>query len=338
MHRAVRHGAGEANVMRTRLLGKTSLQVSTLCYGTWQFGGEWGSFDASAAKSVIRRALELGIDFFDTAQAYGFGVSERLLGEALEPELRRRRETITLATKGGLRMHGTNIVRDSSPAWLRQGVEASLRNLGVDVIDLYQVHWPDAETPFGAAAEALAQLVDEGKIRYIGVSNFDVAQMREFEATRRIDTAQPPYHLFRRDVEQDVLRYCRERDIGVLVYSPLAHGLLGGTYTSETTFADDDWRSRSPAFQGEPFRRNLAVVDRLKSVAERQGITVAQLAVAWTLAHPAVHAAIVGAHRHGQLATIVEADDVSLSADVRREIDQVMQDAAPMGGPSPEGL
>ena len=324
--------------MKYTQLGQTSLHVSTLSYGTWQFGGDWGSFEAREAQAAIRQALELGITFFDTAQAYGFGISERVLGEALHPELRSRRDKIVLATKGGLRMEGDKVVRDSSAGWLRQGVEQSLRNLGVDYIDLYQVHWPDPNTPFEETAGALEQLAQEGKIRYVGVSNYDAEQMREFEKTRKIDTLQPPYHLFRRDIEQDILPYAHEHGIGVLVYGPLAHGLLAGGYTPQTTFPGDDWRSKSPYFHGARFVRNLAVVGRLKSLAERQGITVAQLAVAWVLANPAVDVAIVGARHPQQLAQTAGAADIQLSQETLREIEQIMRDDVPLGGPSPEGI
>src|SRR2546423_338925 len=178
-------------------LGRTALRVSTLCYGTWQFGGDWGSFEAPEAQKSIRQALDLGITFFDTAQAYGFGVAERALGQALGPELRSRRESLIIATKGGLRKDGDKIVRDASAKSLRQGVEQSLGNLGIDYVDLYQVHWPDPHAPFEETARALEELVREGKIRYVGVSNFDVPQMREFAKSRRLDTLQPPYNLFR---------------------------------------------------------------------------------------------------------------------------------------------
>jgi aryl-alcohol dehydrogenase-like predicted oxidoreductase len=290
------------------------------------------------AQAAIRHALELGITFFDTAQAYGFGISERVLGEALQADLKSQRDKLTLSTKGGLRQEGGKLVRDASAPWLRQGVEQSLRNLGVDYIDLYQLHWPDPRTPLAETAEALGQLVSEGKIRYIGVSNFDVDQMREFEKTRKIDTLQPPYHLFRRDIEQEILPYCHEYGIGVLVYGPLAHGLLGGRYTPQTTFASDDWRSKSPAFQGERFAQNLRVVTRLSSLADRQGMTVAQLAIAWVLANPAVDVAIVGARHPQQLTQTVPAADVELSGEALHEIAQIMKDAVPTGGPSPEGM
>src|SRR3989442_8047767 len=248
------------NTMEYTQFGRTSLRVSKISYGTWQFGGDWGRVERSqwdAGKATVQKALELGINFFGTAQAYGFGLAERMLGEALQPYLKGLREDIVLATKGGLRMEGDKPLRDASARWLRQGVEQSLRNLGVDYIDLYQLHWPDPRTPLEETAEAMGQFVTEGKVRYVGVSNFDVDQMREFEKTRKIDTLQPPYHLFRRDVEKEILPYCQEHGIGVLVYGPLAHGLLGGRYTPQTTFASDDWRSRSPAFQGELFEGNL---------------------------------------------------------------------------------
>jgi aryl-alcohol dehydrogenase-like predicted oxidoreductase len=324
--------------MKYKQLGRTRLKVSTICYGTWQFGGDWGSFEMTEAQSTIRHALDLGINFFDTAQAYGFGKSERVLGLALKDQIQKKRDAIVIATKGGLRMQGKNLVRDASARWVHAGVEGSLRNLGVDYIDLYQIHWPDPRTPFDETANALEQLVKQGKIRYAGVSNFDVAQLREFQKTRRVDSLQPPYHLFRRDVEQQILPYCQEHGIGVLVYGPLVHGLLGGNYTRQTKFASDDWRSKSPAFQGKTFERNLAVVDRLKHVAERQRITVAQLAVAWVLANPAVHVAIVGARHHQQLNDLAPAADVELSEATLHEIDTIIKDATPTGGPSPEAI
>src|SRR5947209_293134 len=296
--------------------GRTLLQVSKISYGTWQFGGDWGHVEREqweAGKTTVRKALELGINFFDTAQAYGFGLAERMLGEALQPELRSQRDKIILATKGGLRMEGNTVLRDASARWLRQGVEQSLRNLGVDYIDLYQVHWPDPNTPIEETASALDQLVQEGKIRYVGVSNYNVAQMRAFEQSRKLDALQPPYSLFRRDIEQDILPYTREHGIGVLVYGPLAHGLLAGAFTPQTTFAADDWRSKSEIFHGEIFQRNLAVVEQLKHLAEQDEMTVAQLAIAWVLAQPAIDVAIVGAHSPSQLAQTTPAGEIHLS-------------------------
>jgi hypothetical protein len=323
--------------MQTTRLGLTDLQVSRIAFGTWQLGGEWGDFDERDAIAAIRHARKLGINLFDSAQAYGFGASERLLGRALRDELDHRRDDVVLATKGGLRRTPDATVRDSSPAWLRSGVEQSLRALGVDHVDVYQIHWPDPDVSFAETAGALQQLVDEGKIRHVGVSNYSVAQIAEFARTRPVETLQPPYHLFRRDIEADI-GPAHEHDIGVLVYGPLAHGLLTGAMDEHTTFAADDWRSRSPLFAGDTFRRNLQTVRELERWAAERGHTVSQLAIAWTLAHPAVDVAIVGARRPAHIEDSVGAADVELTAEDLAEIDQIMAGAVTVAGPSPESV
>ncbi len=320
-------------------LGMTNLKVSPVAFGTWQLGGEWGQFDEDEGIAAIRRARELGINLFDTAQGYGFGASERLLGRALRDDLDNRREEVVIATKGGLRMTEDGLVRDASRAWLRSGVEDSLRALEIDHIDIYQVHWPDPQVPFSETAAALQELVEEGKIRHAGVSNFDVAQMAEFARTRPVETVQPPYHLFRRDIEAELLPYAREHDIGVLVYGPLAHGLLSGPMHADTSFADDDWRSGSPAFQGSAFSRNLEVVDRLKRFAAGQlGCSIAQLAVAWTLANPDVNVAIVGARHVKHIEDSLAAAELSLGEAELERIDTIMAASVAIGGPSPEAM
>jgi aryl-alcohol dehydrogenase-like predicted oxidoreductase len=324
--------------MRNTTLGRTGIEVSPIAFGTWQLGGEWGRFDESAAIAAIRQARELGINFFDTAQAYGFGVSERLLGKALGEEVADRREELVLATKGGLRPTDDGLVRDSSRAWLRSGVDASLRALGTDYIDVYQIHWPDPDTPFAETAAALAELVAEGKIRHVGVSNFDARQIDEFSRTAPVETLQPPYHLFRREVETNVLPYAREHDIGVLVYGPLAHGLLTGTMSEETSFAPDDWRSHSPLFGGDEFRTNLDKVAELDRFAAELGTTVAQLATAWTLANPAVQVAIVGARRPEHIEAAIGAAELDLDAEDLARIEQIMSGAVAVAGPSPESV
>jgi aryl-alcohol dehydrogenase-like predicted oxidoreductase len=324
--------------MQTTRLGLTDLQVSRIAFGTWQLGGEWGDFDERDAVAAIRHARTLGINLFDSAQAYGFGASERLLGRALRDELDHRRDDVVLATKGGLRRTPEGTVRDSSPAWLRSGVEQSLRALGVDHIDVYQIHWPDPDVSCAESAGALQQLVDEGKIRHVGVSNYSVAQMAEFARTRPVETLQPPYHLFRRDIEADIGPYALEHDIGVLVYGPLAHGLLTGAMDEHTTFAADDWRSRSPLFAGDTFRRNLRTVGELERWAAERGLTVSQLAIAWTLAHPAVDVAIVGARRPAHIEDSVGAADIELTADDLAEIDHIIAGAVTVAGPSPESV
>ncbi len=321
--------------MRKVKLGATDLEVSRICFGTWQFGGDWGAIDERDAIDAVARARELGIDFFDTAQAYGFGVSERLLARALQGV---PREQVVLATKGGLRREGGELLRDSSPQWLRSGLEASLRNLNTDYVDVYQVHWPDPATPFAETAAALEEFVAEGLVRYVGTSNYDAHQIAEFERTRRMDTVQPPYHMLRRDAEQAVLPYCEEHEIGVLAYGPLAHGLLSGHFSADTQLAEDDWRRGSDLFGGANYERNLRIVGQLSELARELGITVAQLAIAWVLAHPAVHVAIVGARRPDHIGGAAPAAAIDLDAGTRGRIEEILRAAATVGGPTPEGV
>lgn len=322
--------------MRYVQLGKTGIEVSTVALGTWSFGGDWGSFDEHEAVATIHRAVEAGVTFFDTAQAYGFGASECLLGGALWQAA--RRDEVVVATKGGLRMDGDALVRDASPEWLRSGVESSLRNLGTEYIDLYQVHWPDLHTPPEDTAAALERLVAEGKIRHVGVSNYDVPQMEQLAQHGRLETLQPPYHMLHRDIESEILPYTADHGIGVLVYGPLAHGMLAGAMTPETVFAADDWRSHSPDFTGTRFATNLGVVDRLKEFGQSRGIPLAQLAVAWTTSNPAVDVAIVGARRPSHLEGLIPAADVELSRHDRDQIDQILSGSVRVAGPSPEGM
>jgi aryl-alcohol dehydrogenase-like predicted oxidoreductase len=322
--------------MRHTTLGKSGLDVSRIAFGTWQLGGEWGPTDTGAATAAIRRAADQGVTFFDTAQGYGFGQSEHLLATALR---HLHRDELVIATKGGLRPEGAGIVRDASAAWIRHGVEASLRALDTDYIDLYQVHWPDPATPFEETAETLGKLVADGKILHVGVSNFDVEQMEAFSATLPVETLQPPYHLFRRDIEADVLPYTAAHAIGVLAYGPLAHGLLSGHLALDSAFDPSDWRSKSPVFHGESFERNLRAVDRLGELATRElGVTLAQLAVAWTLHNPAVDVAIVGTRNPNHVDEALAAADLDLGDEVLRRIDLIMRGAVPVGGPSPEGM
>jgi aryl-alcohol dehydrogenase-like predicted oxidoreductase len=323
--------------MKQIRLGRSNLQVSRIAFGTWQLGGDWGATDEEAAVTAIRHAADRGINFFDTAQGYGFGVSEQLLARALKG---RPRGEVVIATKGGLRPTNTGgVERDSSPAWIRRGVDESLKALGTDHIDLYQVHWPDSNTPFEQTAEALEALKAEGKIRHVGVSNFDAEQMAEFSRTLPVETLQPPYHLFRREIEASILPYTQQADIGVLVYGPLAHGLLNGAMTADTQFSAGDWRSKSSVFRGEEYRRNLRVVSSLKRFAEFElGTTVSRLAVAWTLANPAVHVAIVGTRDTKHVDDAIAASDLVLNARTMRGIDEIVSGEVPVGGPTPEAV
>jgi aryl-alcohol dehydrogenase-like predicted oxidoreductase len=322
--------------MRYTHLGATDLHVSKVCFGTWQFGGEWTGLDRDQAIAAVRRARELGIDFFDTAQAYGFGAAETLLAEALGPEIATGRDEIVLATKGGLRREGGRLLRDASPAWLRRGLEESLELLGTDHVDLYQLHWPDPATPIAETARALDGFVREGLVRYIGVSNFDEELLRAFEEVRPLDALQPPYSMLRRGIEERVLPYCRAHGIGVLAYGVLAHGLLTGRYGPETRFPERDWRHGSAIFRGEALRRNVEVVDRLGRVAEGLSCTIAQLGVAWALSNPDVDVAIVGARMPEHIEGTAAAADLLLDVDALAEIDVILEAAAAIGGPTPE--
>ncbi|GFG73071.1 aldo/keto reductase [Mycobacterium botniense] len=322
--------------MKTTTLGATGLNVSRIAFGTWEFCSDWGRADEDAAIAMIRHARELGINFFDTAQQYGFGASERLLGQALRTDLARSRDEVVIATKGGLRQTDDGLARDASPEWLRQGVHSSLSALGVDYIDLYLVHWPDPGVPASETAGALADLLSEGKIRHVGVSNYDTAQVKEFSATLPVEAVQPPYHLLRRDIERDLLPYCRANNIGVFVYGPLAHGLLTGTVGRATKFAPDDWRAKSDIFNGDGFLKNLEVIENLRVFADDLGITLSQLAIAWTLAQPGVHVAIVGAQHLGYLQDSAAAAEVTLSDADLDAIEKIVASAVPVGGPFPE--
>jgi aryl-alcohol dehydrogenase-like predicted oxidoreductase len=319
-------------------LGGRGPKVSRIAFGNWSAGGDWGSVDRAAAIAATRAALDLGITLFDTARAYGFGAAEEVLGEALRPEITSARESVFIATKGGLRDEGGLPARDSSPTALRRDLELSLRALGTDHVDLYQVHWPDPATPIAETAQALDDFVREGKTRFVGVSNYDAREMTAFQQVRPIDTLQPPYHLFRRDIEESILPFAQEHGIGVLVYGPMAHGLLSGRMTETTTFAPDDWRSKNDIFVGDAFKRNLAIVQGLGAFASELGVTVAQLAIAWTLANPAVDVAIVGARNPEQIRQTAPAADIQLSPQDLAGIDDIVRAEVPVGGPAPEKM
>lgn len=324
--------------MRYTQLGERGPRVSRIAFGNWSAGGDWGHVDRDAAIAATREALDLGITLFDTAHAYGFGAAEQLLGEALRPEIQSARESLVIATKGGLRNDAGATVRDSSPAGLRRDLESSLRSIGTDYVDIYQVHWPDPAVPIAATAETLDAFVREGLVRFVGVSNYDARQMTAFQQVRPIDTLQPPYHLFRREIEETILPFAREHGIGVLVYGPLGHGLLSGRMTAATTFPADDWRSKSDLFSGETFRGNLAVVRELTRFAAGRNATIAQLAIAWALANPAVDVAIVGARSPEQIRQTAPGADLQLSPEEIAQIEVLLRGEVAVGGPAPEAM
>jgi aryl-alcohol dehydrogenase-like predicted oxidoreductase len=299
--------------MKTTTLGKSDLRVSRIAFGAWQLGGDWGHFDEEAAIAAIRHALDLGVNFFDTAHAYGSGASEHLLGKALRPELLRERDRLVIATKGGLRTTDSGLLPDARPAAVRSDVEASLAALGIDRIDLYQMHGADPDVPVAETAGALADLVAEGKIAHVGLSNCDIVEIQAFCSALPLATVQPSFEVFCGDIRSELLPHCRQGDIGVLVYASLALGVLTGMVNGDTCFATRDWWSHSTAYRTDGDRRNREIVSELDCFAAYLGLTISQLAIAWMLSQPGVHVAIVGARRFSQLPDSIAASEAVLT-------------------------
>jgi aryl-alcohol dehydrogenase-like predicted oxidoreductase len=282
----------------------TSMRVSRIALGTWAIGGwMWGGSNESDAISAIHAALDRGINLIDTAPVYGFGHSEEIVGKALAAGGRRKR--VFIATKVGLDWKDGKPFRNASKARIIEEVENSLRRLQTDVIDLYQVHWPDPHTPIAEVAEAISELHRAGKIRAIGVSNFTPDQMDEFRNVAPLHTAQPPYNLFERAIDRDVLPYCRDRGIVLLAYGALCRGLLSGTMSESSSFTGDDLRKNDPKFRTPRFAQYLKAVDRLDRFArEHYGRRVIHLAVRWVLDRGDMNIALWGARRADQLSPI----------------------------------
>src|ERR1700756_1156646 len=304
--------------------GSSCLKTSRIGLGTWAIGGwMWGGTDEAQSIATIRSAIERGVTLIDTAPVYGFGRSEEIVGKALAD--RSLRDKVTIATKVGLAWKDGAIYRDSRPARIRKEIEESLRRLRTDVIDLYQVHWPDFETPIAETARTMEELRREGKIRAIGVSNFSPTQMRMFSADAQLDAVQPPYNLFERAIEADVLPYAIGAGFTVLSYGALCRGLLSGRMTADTKFDGDDLRKIDPKFKGDRFRQYLAAVDQLKKLAqERFGKSVLALAVRWVLDQgPTI--ALWGARNPGQLDPIGEIDGWHIDDRSKAEIDAILK-------------
>ena len=304
-------------------LGTSALKTSRIGLGTWAIGGwQWGGTDEAVSIATIRAAVDRGVTLIDTAPVYGFGRSEEIVGKALaEGGLRQQ---VQIATKVGLAWQEGVIYRDSRPARLRREIEDSLRRLRTDVIDLYQVHWPDLETPLAETARTLEDLRREGKIRAIGVSNFSPAQMDTFRAAAPLAAVQPPYNLFEREIEADVLPYAQRTGLTVLSYGALCRGLLSGRMTPATKFEGDDLRKVDPKFQGARYRQYLAAVDALGRLArERFGKSVLALAVRWVLDRGQT-IALWGARRPEQLDPLTEIEGWHVDEASRREIDAIL--------------
>lgn len=319
--------------MRTVRLGGSGPRVSRVTLGTAQLGGGWGPFDASAACDAMRYAWDIGITTFDTAQAYG--ESEGLLGKALRQPLRAQRERVVISAKGAI-APGTDRPRRGDAKFIRDGVYQSLRNLGVDYIDLYQIHWPDHSVPPEQTAETLMSLIDDGLVRYVGVSNYSGAELERLLASIALEAVQVPYHLFNRSIETEILPLTRRHGVGVLAYSALAGGTLTGRLTADTTFPPDDWRSRSAFFSHDSLKVNVAVLERLRGIAYSLGISLPQLAISWVLAQPGVHTAIVGSLTKRNINDAAGAADFYLSEDVAAMVHSAVADAIPLDVVTPE--
>ena len=315
--------------MEYRSFGKTGMNVSAIGFGCWEMGGSYGHIDEAKVISAIHRALDLGINLYDTAEVYGFGKSEALLARGLD---KRRKDVILVSKFGtGYADLGRERNRDGRPEQAMASIETSLKILKTDYLDIYLVHWPDPKTPFEETMKTMGEIVDQGKARFVGVSNFNRTETAECMAARNVDIAQYGYHLFDRRIESEVLPYCVEHDIGVMAYGPLAHGLLTGTFDVNTTFDDEDWRSKGglfnmPLFTKENFRRNLRVVDRLKEISKQCGKEVFHLALGWVLSNPSVSVALVGAREPAEVEANMGALDWRLTEEIKRSIDEIFDE------------
>jgi aryl-alcohol dehydrogenase-like predicted oxidoreductase len=287
--------------MERRRLGGTDMELSVIGLGTWVFGGRWGGADDADSVAACHAAIDAGINWIDTADIYGQGRAERIVGQVV----RERREEVLVATKGGVAWESgppLEIWREASADYLRAACDRSLEALGLDHIDLYQVHWPVAGVEAAETIGALESLREAGKVRAIGVSNYALADLEAAHAAGLIDSFQPGYHLMRREIEEAELPWCAANGVGVIAYGPLAHGLLTGKMSADTTFAPGDWRAESELFADDAFPERIAVVRELEEVARGSGRPggVAELAVAWVLRRPEVTSAIVGARTADQ--------------------------------------
>lgn len=314
--------------MHTRRLGNSDLQITPVGFGAWAIGGvgydfAWGHQDDEDSIAAIQRALDLGVNWIDTAAVYGVGHSEEIVARALKEH---RGPRPYVFTKCVMRWDERGrITRVHKADSIRQECEDSLHRLQIDSIDLYQMHWPPEDNGPGLeeAWQAMADLQRAGKVRWIGVSNFDVAQIKRAEKIAPVISLQPPYSLIRRKIENEILPYCERQDIGVIVYSPMASGLLTGAMTREraANFPDNDWRRNNPEFKEPKLSTNLELVERLRAVGARYNRTPGEVAIAWTLRLPAVTGAIVGARNAKQAEGVMRGGDLKLTPQDIAEIE-----------------
>ncbi|WP_392532433.1 aldo/keto reductase [Nostoc sp. C117] len=316
--------------MQTKQLGNSELHITPIGFGAWAIGGGdwtfgWGAQDDQESIAAIAHALDLGVNWIDTAAVYGLGHSEEIVAQALKGRSNRpyifTKCSLIWDEKGKI---GNSLKADS----VRREVEASLRRLDIETIDLYQIHWPNPNSDIEEGWTTLAKLKDEGKVRYIGVSNFNVEQLKRAQEIAPVTSLQPPYSLVKPDVEKEILPFCKENNIGVIVYSPMQSGLLTGKMTSEriANFPDDDWRKNSSEFQEPRLSRNLKLVEVLQHIGEKHDRSPGEVAIAWTLNNPAVTAAIVGARNPKQVEGIIAAGEFRLNQQELNEIDTFIRE------------
>ena len=304
--------------MKTRQLGTSGIDITEIGLGTNYVGGHnlYENVDEDEGIRIVQKALDMGITFIDTADVYGLSRSEELVGKALKG----RRQSAILATKGGIVYGGKGRGYNCEPAYLRKALEASLKRLGCDYVDLYYIHRPDGKTPLEDAFGALIRFKEDGLIRAAGVSNFELEELEAARKAGPIDALQSRYNLFQREVEKDILPFCVEHRISFIPYGPLAFGLLGGKYTRDFKLAQNDWRHRSGVFDAGVYDANLDVVEKLKVIADAKEAPVAHVALRWLLSRPAVDSVIAGAKHQEQVEENALADRIELTPD---EIEQI---------------
>jgi len=315
--------------MEYRPFGQTGLQTSAIGFGCWEIAGGYGRIEEAEFARAVQRAVDVGITCFDTAEAYGMGISEQALARALGA----RRNDVLLVTKVGIGYPEATNRRDSSRKRIMASIESSLRNLATDHVDVYLVHWPDVNTPFEETMQALDDIVRQGKARHIGVSNFRLAQIQACMQLRRIDVVQYAWHMFDRRMQAEIFPYCAAERIGVMAYGSLAYGMLSGAFQADMRFDETDWRSRRGNLGGlnlfrtlfgpEHFPRNLAAVAALKALAASRGKTLPQLALRWTLSNPVVSVALVGCRRPSEVEENLGALGWTLTPADMTAIDQI---------------
>lgn len=316
--------------MEHRPFGRTGLDVSAVGFGCWEVGGGYGQVDEAEFATAVGRALDLGINCFDTAEGYGLGASERALGKALG----RRRDEAIVVSKFGTNYRDKPNFRDSSRERVLVSIDKCLKNLGTDYVDVYLIHWPDRETPFEETMGALADVVREGKVRFVGVSNFKREEIEACMQLGRIDVVQYGWNLFDRRMQREIFPYCVQHDIGFMAYGSLAYGLLTGAFTEDQDFGSDDWRARQgkmgsiklfeSLFGAESFPNNVRAVNELKGIAKRYDKSLPQLALRWATSNPAVSTSLVGCRNRAEVEDNAGAVGWSIADDDLAEIDAIL--------------